>query len=172
MPSVKKQNSQQVVHSPAIQAIITSVPSWLLRWGIFMFFVLLILIAGLSAFIKYPDLVITTLKIDTSADQKFYGQMAVPQNMLTKVKEGQEVLIKLRRYPYQTYGTVRGTIKYIDPIPQRDSIFISKVDFNNDLSALPGHILLKDKMMADAEIITQDVTILQRLSRSIFKSDN
>ena len=170
MSSIKKGTQQEVVHSPAIQQIITSVPSWLLRWGIFIFFVLLFLIIGLSVFIRYPDIVKTTLKIDYSVGKIGYGQMLVPQNQLAKVKEGQEVLIKLKRYPFETYGMLRGRIKYIDPIPQQDSVFISRVDFNTDLSPLSEQMQLKKGMMADAEIIIQDVSVMQRFSRSIFKT--
>ncbi|MGY0041097.1 hypothetical protein [Pedobacter sp. NJ-S-72] len=168
MSSIKKVTQQEVVHSPAIQQIITSVPSWLLRWGIFIFFVLLFLIIGLSAFIRYPDIVKTTLKIDSTPGKVFYGELLIPQNKLAKVKEGQDVLIKLKRYPFETYGMIAGRIKFIDPIPQQDSIFTSRVDFN--LSSLPGQIRLKKGMMADAEIIIQDVSVMQRFSRSIFKA--
>ncbi|MBB5634436.1 hypothetical protein HDE68_000321 [Pedobacter cryoconitis] len=167
MASIKKENEQDVIHSPAIQHIITSVPSWVLRWGIFIFFVLLFLIIGLSAFIRYPDMVKTTMKIDSQTDKIFYGEMSVPESKLAKVKEGQKVLIKFRRYPFETYGMVTGRIKSIDQIPQDDSTFISRVDFSTDL---PGRIQLKKGMMADAEIIIQDVSVMQRFSRSIFKT--
>jgi hypothetical protein len=172
MSSIKKKTQQEVVaHSPAIQQIITSVPSWLLRWGIFIFFVLLFLIIGMSAFIRYPDIVKTTLKVDSGAGNVFYGEMSVPQNKLGKVKEGQEVLIKLKRYPFETYCMIVGRIKYIDPIPQQDSIFISRVDFNTGSSSLTKEIQFKKGMMADAEIIIQNVSIMKRFSRSIFKKD-
>ncbi|KIO77426.1 hypothetical protein TH53_09085 [Pedobacter lusitanus] len=172
MSSLKKENRQEVVHSPAIRQIITSVPSWLLRWGIFIFFVLLFLVLGLSAFIRYPDMVLTTLKIERAADSVFYGAMQIPQNKLARVKEGQEVLIKLKRYPYETYGMIRGKIKAIDPVSGQDSLFISRVDFKNDLSGLTQPIQLKKGMTADAEIIIQDVSVMQRLSRSIFKQEH
>jgi len=165
---IKKETHQQVAHSPAIQQIITSVPSWLLRWGIFIFFVLLFLIIGLSAFIRYPDLVKTTLKIESSPDNLFYGEILVSQNQLNKIKEGQEVLIKLKRYPFETYGMITGRINYINPIPQHDSIYISRVDFT---TSLPGQIELKKGMTADAEVIIQNVSLMRRFSRSIFKRD-
>lgn len=165
---IKKETQQQIAHSPAIQQIITSVPSWLLRWGIFIFFVLLFLIIGLSAFIKYPDIAKTTLKIESSPGNLFYGEMLVPQNKLAKIKEGQVVLIKLKRYPFETYGMITGRINYINPIPQHDSIYISRVDFT---TSLPGQIELKKGMIAEAEIIIEDVSLMGRFTRSIFKRD-
>ena len=65
---------------------------------------------------------------------------------------------------------IRGRIKYIAEVPYKDSVFISKVEFKiKNSSDLKKPIHLKQGMMADAEIITQDATMLQRLKRSFFK---
>ena len=91
-------------------------------------------------------------------------------NMSNPFEEGQVVLVKLRSYPFEEYGMIRGKIRYIADVPYKDSIFISKVDFKiRNSSDLKKPIHLKQGMMADAEIVTQDATILQRLSRSLFK---
>lgn len=100
----------------------------------------------------------------------FFGNMSILQNNMGKVKEGQEVLVKLRSYPFEEYGIIRGRIKYIADVPYKDSVFISRVDFKaGNSSDLKRPIHLKQGMMADAEIVTQDATILQRLTRSFFK---
>ena len=57
-------------HSDDIQDIITTVPSWLLRWGITLFFGILVLIIGLAAMIRYPDIVKAQLKIDSPNSPK------------------------------------------------------------------------------------------------------
>jgi len=103
-------------------------------------------------------------------NEAFFGEMNIPQNNMGKVKEGQEVLVKLRSYPFEEYGMIRGRIKYIADVPYKDSVFISKVDFKmRQSSDLKKPIHLKQGMMADAEIITQDATILQRITRSFLK---
>lgn len=103
-------------------------------------------------------------------NEAFFGQMAIPQNNMGKVKEGQEVLVKLKSYPFEEYGMIRGKISYIADVPYKDSVFVSKVDFKvRSTSDMKKPIHLKQGMMADAEIITQDATILQRISRSVFK---
>ncbi|MCO5945866.1 HlyD family secretion protein [Mucilaginibacter flavidus] len=103
-------------------------------------------------------------------NEAFFGEMTISQNNMGKVKEGQEVLVKLRSYPFEEYGMIRGRIKYIADVPYKDSIFISKVDFKiKNSSDLRKPIHLKQGMVADAEIITQDATILQRITRSFFK---
>jgi len=100
----------------------------------------------------------------------FFGEMKISQGNLGKVREGQKVLIKLKSYPIEEYGMLKGKIAYISDVPYKDSIYFSKVDFSlKQGSNLKRPIHLKQGMMADAEIITQDATMMQRLSRSLVK---
>ncbi len=46
---------QESVHSEEIHEIITAIPSWIVRWGITVFLVILIMIVWISAWIKTPD---------------------------------------------------------------------------------------------------------------------
>jgi HlyD family secretion protein len=108
-----------------------------------------------------------------AGNEQFFGEMSIPQDNLGKVKKGQEVLIKLKSYPFEEYGMLRGRISYLSDVPYRDSIFISKVTFRSKMSSdLKKPVHLKQGMMADAEIITQDATILQRLTRNVIKAMN
>src|SRR6185503_18210577 len=92
------------------------------------------------------------------------------QMSMGKVKEGQQVLIKLRSYPFEEYGMLKGRIKYISDVPYKDSVFLSRVDFKfRKTSDMKRPIHLKQGMIADAEIVTQDATILQRIGRNIIK---
>jgi len=103
-------------------------------------------------------------------NEQFFGEMTIPQSSMGKVREGQEVLVKLKSYPFEEYGMIRGRIKYIADVPYKDSVYISKVDFKiNKFSDLKRPIHLKQGMTADAGIITQNATVMQRLGRSIFK---
>lgn len=105
-----------------------------------------------------------------SGDEQFFGEMAISQNSMGKIKEGQEVLVKLKSYPFEEYGMLRGKISYLSDIP-KDSMFTSVVNFKvTNLSDQNKPIQLKHGMMADAEIITQDATIFQRLSWNVLKA--
>jgi HlyD family secretion protein len=103
-------------------------------------------------------------------DEQFFGEMAIPQNSMGKVRSGQQVLIKMKSYPFEEYGLIKGNIKNIADVPFKDSVFIARVNFKvkaaTDMSR-PLH--LKQGMLADAEIVTQDATILQRIARSMIK---
>jgi len=103
-------------------------------------------------------------------NEQFYGDMNIPQGSMGKVRVGQQVLVKLRSYPYEEYGMLRGQIKYISDVPFRDSIFVSRVNFKlSTASDIKKPIHLKTGMAADAEIITQDATLFSRISRNVIK---
>ncbi|WP_342647327.1 HlyD family secretion protein [Mucilaginibacter sp. CSA2-8R] len=51
------------LHSEDMDDIINAVPSWVVRWGITIFFVQLLLIFLLAGFVEYPDLQRMALKI-------------------------------------------------------------------------------------------------------------
>jgi multidrug efflux pump subunit AcrA (membrane-fusion protein) len=103
----------------------------------------------------------------------FFGEMPISQNSIGKVKAGQKVLIKLKSYPYEEYGMLTGRIKYIADLPYKDSVFVSKVDFEiKSRSDMKKPVHLKQGMIADADIITQDATLLQRISRNFIKVIN
>lgn len=100
----------------------------------------------------------------------FFGEMPIPQYNMGKVRAGQEVLIKLKSYPYEEYGMLRGKINYIAEVPYRDSVFVSKVNIGQTaFSGIKRSLKLKNGMTADAEIITEDVSLLNRVSRNIIK---
>jgi multidrug resistance efflux pump len=104
-----------------------------------------------------------------TGNEKFFGEMNIPQDNLGKVKQGQEVLVKLKSYRFEEFGMMRGKIAYIADVPFEDSIFISRVVFTSRTSDMKKPIHLRQGMIADAEIITEDATILQRLTRNVIK---
>jgi len=100
----------------------------------------------------------------------FFGELHLPQNNLGKIKIGQKVLIKLRSFPYEEFGILRGRITYIADLPFKDSSFIAKVDF--DVPQISKNHLfpyLKSGMIGDAEVITEDLSIFNRLTQNIIK---
>lgn len=100
----------------------------------------------------------------------FFGEIAIPQYNMGKIKNGEEVLVKLKSYPFEEYGMMRGHISYVADIPYRDSVFFARVSFKNTaFSESKKPIVLKNGMTATAEIITEDASLMGRLSRSIIK---
>ncbi|HTH83006.1 MAG TPA: biotin/lipoyl-binding protein [Mucilaginibacter sp.] len=103
-------------------------------------------------------------------NETFFGEMQLPQNTIGKVKENQDVMIKLRTYPYEEYGILHGKIKYITSNPFKDDEYIAEVDFKaKNLTDMRKRLALRNGMLADADIITQNQSLLKRLTSSIFK---
>jgi len=78
-------------NSEEIQEIITAVPTWILRRGILLILVVVLSIILLSAFIRYPDVVKTSLKINSLNSPK--GAIAHQSGKLVKllVNENEQV---------------------------------------------------------------------------------
>lgn len=100
-------------------------------------------------------------------DKGFYGEMIVPQNDIYKVKSGQDVLIKFRNSVGE-HPMLKGFIRYITNDQPTDSRYVAEVDFRN-LKNQAGRLLLRNGMIADAEIITVKASLLHRLIKSLTK---
>lgn len=105
-----------------------------------------------------------------TGNENYFGEMNIPQDNLGKIKQGQRVLIKLRSYRFEEFGMLNGKIGYIADVPLNDSIFVSRVVFTSKSFDTKKPVKLKQGMLADAEIITEDATLLQRLTRNIVKA--
>ncbi len=60
---MKKQPSNIKLRSEEVQDILSFVPHWMIRWGSFLFFIVLIMIFGAAAFIHYPEVVVAPVRI-------------------------------------------------------------------------------------------------------------
>jgi HlyD family secretion protein len=110
------------------------------------------------------------LFIVNPGDSNFFGEVQIPQYNMGKVNIGQRTLIKLRSYPFEEYGAINGKISLISDVALKDSIFFAKVDFEKFTQKDPKHpVILKTGMVADAEIITREGSLLQRFLRTIIK---
>nr|WP_295866656.1 HlyD family efflux transporter periplasmic adaptor subunit [uncultured Chitinophaga sp.] len=98
----------------------------------------------------------------------YYGEVLIPQAASSRVKKEQQVMIRVRSYPYQEYGYLRGKVDYISDIPVKDSLFFSRVALVR--TAADSVIKLKPGILADAEIITEDQSIFWRIWLNLTKS--
>ncbi|HEY4195593.1 MAG TPA: hypothetical protein VGM63_08655 [Mucilaginibacter sp.] len=162
---------QNIRHSDEMQDIITSIPSGLVRWGTVISLCVFLMIIGLSAMIHYPDVIKTTLEINSSDNNsgrsQFFGEMELPQNALQTIHPGQEVRIKLASFPFHQFGILKGKIKYIDSGADREGKFWGKVEFDTSPRFVNPAIHLKPGMLASAEIVVQDASILHRIWRNV-----
>ena len=65
---------------------------------------------------------------------------------------------------------MEGKISYLTDVALKDSVFFAKIELNKiPTNDLKNPIVLKQGMMADAEIITKESSLLQRFLRNISK---
>lgn len=106
--------------------------------------------------------------VNTGKSQ-YYAEVYIPQFNLGKVKLGQQVLLKFPSYPYQEYGSLNGNIEFISTIPT-DSGYIAKVSLPNGLSTSYNKpIQYRDGLLAQGEIITQNMRLLERFYYNLIK---
>jgi|GEM_PF-4734767 len=97
---------------------------------------------------------------------QLYGVINIPEDLSGKVKQGQELSIKLKSYPFEQYGVIRARLIYIADYPEKDSIFLGKVVFENNNPGLFRKI--RAGMRATAEIKSESHSLLKRLSTNLF----
>jgi len=100
----------------------------------------------------------------------YFGELSVSQQSFGRVSEGQQVMVRFSGYPYQEYGSVYGEVEYFSDFPVRDSLFFAKVAFPDGLQTSYGQIIPpRNGMLGQAEIITQDKRLLERVYNNITK---
>lgn len=99
-----------------------------------------------------------------SKQSQFYGELMAAQNGLGKVKPGQKVLLRAESYPDTEYGYLTGTVNYISNLPNRKDSFLITLDLPNGLrTSYHKEIFFRNSLLAKAEIITDDRSLLERL---------
>ncbi len=105
-----------------------------------------------------------------SSQKSFFGEARISQRNSGKVKEGQRVLVKFQSYPFEQFGVVEGKIQTIAAVPSSDSTFRAVVSLPKGLQTSSHKILpFKNGLNATAEIITEDLSIAERMFYEIRK---
>lgn len=104
------------------------------------------------------------------ANTLFFGELAISQQSFGKIQEGQQVQVRFSGYPYHEFGSVGGRVEYFSDFPVRDSLFFAEVHFPDGLITNYGReITPRNGMTGQAEIITEDMRLLERVVNNITK---
>jgi len=96
-------------------------------------------------------------------NQKYIGYVKIPKQGYGKVLKGQKVRLKLDNFSYQEYGQLNGVVSDISLIPNEDKYLI-KVQLTNGLmSSYKKELIFTPEMSGTAEIITEDLRLLDRI---------
>ena len=114
--------------------------------------------------VKAGDVVVTVVPENAG---RLVGKVVLPIQGSGKVKVGQKVNIKFVNYPHVDFGMVLGEIKAISLIAS-DNYYTVEVDLPDGLKTSYGKDLpFNQQMQGSAEIITEDIRLLERIFKPI-----
>jgi multidrug efflux pump subunit AcrA (membrane-fusion protein) len=127
-------------------------------------------IAGFSAIVQPGSFILSDQEVFRihSHNEQYFAVVQIAQSNISKIKEGQDVLINLSNYPSEQYGPLKGKIDYVANEPAKNGFFVAKVTFNNNADAYKN-IRLGSWMTGEAQVITEDVSLQSRILNSITK---
>ena len=120
--------------------------------------------------VRQGDLVFTIIPSESSS---FIAKLKTPSQNSGKIKVGQKVNIKLENYPDTEFGVLSGEVNKVSLIPDEEGLYLTLVDLPKELiTSYKKDIEFKHEMRGSAEIITEDLRLLERFFyrfKSIFK---
>ena len=107
-------------------------------------------------------------------DDCFIAKLIVPSKSIGLIKIGQEVSMRVHAYPYEHYGTLIGKIALISESVQQHSEYPEPsyhviVVLDRQSLGLDGKYKLKQGFLLDADIKTQQMTIVQKILEPIYR---
>lgn len=110
--------------------------------------------------LKQGDEVLSIVPVEK---QEMIAKLLLPVNNSGKLKTGQTVNIKLNNYMYQEYGMLKGFVKNMSVMPKNESYAI-EVSLPNQLATTYNkHLEYKEEMQGTAEVITEELSVFQRV---------
>ncbi|RXM42300.1 HlyD family secretion protein [Flavobacterium sp. YO12] len=104
---------------------------------------------------------------------EYIGKLKAAAQNSGKIKIGQEVNIRLLNYPDREFGMVRGIVHNISLIPDKDgNLLIDVLLPKGLLTSYNKRIKFQQEMIGKADIVTEDLRLLERLLyqfRDLFK---
>ena len=111
--------------------------------------------------VKTGDIVFSVIPSDFS---HYVAKLKVPVNNSGKLKLGQKVQIKLANFPYEEFGMLIGKVDKISDVPDTEGNYYVDVNLPEKLeTAYQKTIDFKQDMRGTAEIITEDLRVIERI---------
>jgi multidrug resistance efflux pump len=104
---------------------------------------------------------------------KYIGKVKATLVNSGKIKKNQEVNIRLDNYPDREYGFIKGVVKSVALIPDKDNNLLVDIELPQGMmTTYKKELIFQQEMSGKADIITEDLRLIQRLLyqfRDIFK---
>ncbi|MCB0375707.1 MAG: HlyD family efflux transporter periplasmic adaptor subunit, partial [Sinomicrobium sp.] len=106
------------------------------------------------------DLVFTIIPSENSS---YVARLKAPAQNSGKIKMGQTVNIKLENYPDNEFGVLKGKVRNISLIPDKDGFYLIDAALPEKLiTTYDREIPFKQEMRGVAEIVTEDLRLIER----------
>ena len=111
--------------------------------------------------------VVTIIPEDES---RIIGRVESPLHNSGKIKIGQRVNILLDSYPYIEYGPLIGRVESISSLPHLDTYMLQVSLTDGLVTTFNKKIEFKHEMTGTAEIVTEDIRLIQRIFFQVTRS--
>jgi multidrug resistance efflux pump len=115
--------------------------------------------------------IFTVIPVNNS---NYIAKLKTPAQNSGKVKTGQKVQLRLQDFPDNEYGILEGTISRISAITDEDGLYLVDVTLPKTLiTSYKKEIPFKQEMLANGEIITEDLRLIERFFyqlKNVFKN--
>jgi len=99
----------------------------------------------------------------TTNNEKFIALATIPANGFGKIKTGQKARIKLNNYPSYEFGRLEGVVSKLTEIPN-ESYYQIEITLNNGMTSSYNKLLtFTPEMTGTAEIVTDELRVIQRI---------
>jgi multidrug resistance efflux pump len=110
--------------------------------------------------VQAGELVFTIIPLENKG---YVAKLKAPLQNSGKLKIGQKVSIQLANYPSQEYGKLKGKVKSISAISDKDKNYLIDVMLPNNLNtSYNKKLVFKQEMQGNAEIVTEDLRLIER----------
>lgn len=120
--------------------------------------------------VQQGDLVFSIVPVENSS---YIARLKSPAQNSGKVKVGQAVNIKIENYPDTEFGMLKGTLTKVSLFPDKDGLYLIDVSLPEKLrTSYNKDITFKQEMRGTAEIITEDLRLIERFFyqfKNVFK---
>ncbi len=98
-----------------------------------------------------------------SEDSSYLAKIKAPSQNSGKIKIGQTANIRLENFPDDEFGTLKGKVKHISLLPDKNGLYLIDVSLPEKLiTTYNKEIPFKQEMRGVVEIITEDLRLIER----------
>ena len=110
--------------------------------------------------VQQGDLLFTIIP---SKNEQYMAKIKAPIQNSGKIKNGQKVNIKLLNYPETEYGMLQASVTSMSAIPDEEGFYLVSANLSSSLiTSYQIEIPFRSEMQANAEIVTEDLRLIER----------